>query len=110
MQELRNMYIVENSLIEDKLRQKNFYGDYINQITDYYSSETIDPSVQYVWHNVRMDRNVLAYWKISFEQGYNIATGSNGREVSENEYNSKISDLKSLTDELKKHDPHFFDW
>lgn len=55
------MYIVENSLIEDKLRQKNFYGDYINQITDYYSSETIDPSVQYVWHNVRMDRNVLAY-------------------------------------------------
>lgn len=108
MQELRNMYIVENSLIEDILKNKKYCGKYNDQINSYCSNEKIDSTVQTVWHNVRMDRNVLAHGVISFEQGYNVATGSNGREVRENDYDSKMSDLKMLTDEIKKHDPLFY--
>lgn len=108
MDELRNIYIVENSLIEDWLRQKNYTGDYCAQIANYCGNKNVRSDFISLWHDVRKDRNVLAHGNISFNSGYNKAVGNSGRVVSENDYTEKMQNLKRLTDALKQLDSDFY--
>jgi len=101
MEELRNIYIVENSIIEDELKQHVTSQTYFDQINDYCSQKGIDNSIKSLWHKVRKDRNALAHGNVTFENGYNIVAGSNGISISETEFKDKLEQLKELTDILK---------
>ncbi len=103
IEELRNMYIVENSLIEDKLKvecSSNY--NYKKLIETYVRSNPQYGYIENRWHEIREDRNTLAHGKPSFENGINIVTGNEGRVVSENDFENKVKALKELGEELKK--------
>ncbi len=102
LQELSNMYIVENAIIEDRLKELNFNGQYFQMIQDYIKNNSINNSIGNLWHEVRLDRNALAHGRIEFKNGFNIVIGSNEREVSEKDFDNKVNNLKKLNDELNK--------
>lgn len=105
MDELRNIYIVENSIIEDVLSDL-YEGDYFNKINEYSSDQKLDNDTKGLWHSIRKDRNTLAHGTITFENGLNIAKNK-GDFVSESEYKEKMEALKNLTDVLKSKDDIF---
>ncbi len=101
IEELRNMYIVENALIEDELESKSTGRNYKKLIENYVSDKPEYGNIKVKWDEVRKDRNVLAHGRISFENGVNIVTGKNGRVVSENDFEAKVNALKELDEALK---------
>ncbi len=102
IEELRNMYIVENSLIEDELKSKGIKGNYKKSIKKYVSDNYQYGYIKDKWDKVRNDRNVLAHGVVSFKNGINIVTGKDGRIVSEKDFKDKVNALKELDEELRK--------
>lgn len=101
IEELRNMYIIENALIEDKLKIiLSSNRKYIDLIDEYVSGNNVDSDTANLWHKVRIDRNILAHGTIEFENGYNIAKDDKNRIVSEENFEKKISCLKELDEKL----------
>ena len=69
IEEIRNIYIIKNALIDDKLKYSSIEGnDYCQRINKYCNDKGIDSNIKSLWHEVRQMRNVFAHGEQKFQK------------------------------------------
>ncbi len=101
IEELKSMYIVENAIIEERLKTILKLDESYQKLIDAYTKKfAVNKKTRNLWHKVRMDRNILAHGVREFKNGYNIIKNDK-KKISEQDFGTKINQLKQLNDELK---------